>query len=110
MIKKEELELIKQTDMVALVTNSGVKLTSKGNDFVGLCPFHNDKTPSLVITPKKNLLNCLGACTRGGGHIDRVMRKQGVEFKEAAKILRKLNGALFSSLAESSNASNSGSS
>lgn len=44
----------------------------------GGCPFDGDKTPSLVVTPAKNLWHCLGACQTGGGVVDWVMRAYGV--------------------------------
>jgi DNA primase len=48
----------------------GVVLTRRGADLHGRCPFHDDRTPSLVITPAKNLWRCLGACQAGGTVID----------------------------------------
>lgn len=48
-----------------------------GSDLIGRCPFHDDKTPSLVITPEKNLWHCLGACQVGGTMIDWVMIRGG---------------------------------
>ena len=44
----------------------GVVFTRHGADLIGRCPFHEDKTPSLVVTPAKNLWHCLGACQIGG--------------------------------------------
>jgi DNA primase len=88
-IPKDELErLKKETDLVELVRSSGVELKAHGKDLLGLCPFHDDKEPSLVVTPKKNLWNCLGACGEGGTVVDWVMRTQGVSFRHAAEILR----------------------
>src|SRR5271169_4687054 len=66
----------------------GVTLTKHGADLHGHCPFHDDKTPSLVITPAKNLWNCLGACNTGGSCIDWVMRANGVSFRHAVELLR----------------------
>lgn len=60
-----------------LVESSGVELKKHGKDFHGHCPFHNDKTPSLVISPDKNLWHCLGACQTGGTVIDWVMKCDG---------------------------------
>jgi DNA primase len=54
----------------------GIKLTRHGADLVGKCPFHDDRTPSLVITPGKNLWHCLGACNQVGTAIDCVMKAQ----------------------------------
>jgi DNA primase catalytic core len=57
-------------------------------DLIGHCPFHDDKTPSLVITPAKNLWHCLGACQVGGTVIDWVMRAEGVSFRHAVELLQ----------------------
>src|SRR5271154_1767069 len=65
----------------------GVVLTKHGADLIGRCPFHEDRTPSLVITPAKNLWHCLGACQMGGTVIDWVMRAEGVSFRHAAELL-----------------------
>lgn len=54
----------------------------------GSIPFHEDKTPSLVISPAKSLWHCLGACQTGGSVIDWVMKTQGVSFRYAVEILR----------------------
>ena len=58
----------------------GVVLSKHGADLHGRCPFHDDRTPSLVITPAKNLWHCLGACQAGGTAIDWVMKAEGVSF------------------------------
>jgi DNA primase len=55
----------------------GVVLEKRGADLHGRCPFHDDRTPSLVITPAKNLWHCLGACQTGGSVIDWVMKAEG---------------------------------
>ena len=65
-----------------------MKLTRHGKDLIGLCPFHDDREPSLVVTPKKNLWHCLGACQTGGGPIDWVMRTESVSFRHAVELLR----------------------
>ena len=65
----------------------GVIFTSHGADLIGRCPFHEDRTPSLVVTPAKNLWHCLGACQAGGTVIDWVMRAEGVSFRHAAELL-----------------------
>jgi DNA primase catalytic core len=71
-----------------LVEGAGVSLRGVGADLVGLCPFHDDTEPSLVITPSKNLWHCLGACQAGGSVIDWVMRVEGVSFRHAVELLR----------------------
>lgn len=70
----------------------GVVFERRGADLHGRCPFHEDKTPSLVVTPTKNLWHCLGACQAGGTVIDWVMRAEGVSFRHAVELL--LNDSL----------------
>ena len=57
-------------------------------DLLGLCPFHDDHEPSLVISPEKNLWHCLGACQAGGSVIDWVMKCEGVSFRHAVELLQ----------------------
>ena len=66
----------------------GIELRRHGGDRIGLCPFHDDRNPSLVVTPSKNLWNFLGACGEGGTIVDWVMKTQGVSFRHAVEILR----------------------
>ena len=66
----------------------GVIFTRHGADLIGCCPFHEDKTPSLVVTPSKNLWHCLGACQVGGTVIDWVMRAEGISFRHAVELLQ----------------------
>ncbi len=89
-IPQEDLDRIKsQIDLAALVRAKGVELKPHGAaDLIGRCPFHNDKTPSLVVTPEKGLWHCLGACQVGGSVVDWVMKTEGVSFRHAATILQ----------------------
>lgn len=77
-----------ETSIERLVMSSGVGLEKRGKDLVGLCPFHDDTDPSLIVSPAKNLWNCLGACSAGGSVIDWVMRAEGVSFRHAVELLR----------------------
>lgn len=78
--------------LVRLVESAGVELKRHGKDRIGRCPFHDDKTPSLVVSPKTNLWHCLGACQAGGSVIDWVMRHEGVSFRQAVERLREQVG------------------
>jgi DNA primase len=80
--------LKEQVSLVSLAETAGVALRRIGDDFTGCCPFHEDSTPSLVISPGKNLWHCLGACQAGGSVIDWVMRAEGVSFRHAVELLR----------------------
>lgn len=88
-IAEEELSRIKsQTDLAGLVRAAGVELFGDGDNLLGKCPFHDDRTPSLVVSPSKNLWNCLGECKTGGSVIDWVMKREGVGFRRAVEMLR----------------------
>jgi DNA primase catalytic core len=88
-ISDETIERLKQeVALERLVEARGVKLTRHGADLLGLCPFHDDREPSLVVSPKKNLWHCLGACQTGGTVIDWVMKTEGVSFRHAVELLR----------------------
>ncbi len=88
-IPEAELERLKREISVERLAESrGVALKRHGKDLLGLCPFHDDREPSLVISPKTNLWHCLGACQVGGSVIDWVMRDRGVSFRHAVELLR----------------------
>ena len=66
-IPEQEIERLKQeVSLISLVERQGITLKKHGKDYLGLCPFHDDKEPSLVISPDKNLWYCLGVCQTGG--------------------------------------------
>ncbi len=88
-IPEAELARLKrEISLERLAESRGVKLKRHGKDLLGLCPFHDDREPSLVISPKTNLWHCLGACQAGGSVIDWVMRDRGVSFRHAVELLR----------------------
>jgi DNA primase len=88
-IPDADIERLKQeVSLERLVQAQGIELKRHGADLLGLCPFHDDHEPSLVISPKKNLWHCLGACQKGGSVIDWVMRTRGVSFRHAVELLR----------------------
>lgn len=88
-IPAEEIERLKKDVPVRQLAEAhGVVLAGQGANLIGRCPFHADRTPSLVITPEKNLWHCLGACQAGGGPIDWIMRANGISFRHAVELLR----------------------
>ena len=88
-IPEHELDRLKaEVSVQRLVEASGVFLTKQGADWIGRCPFHDDKTPSLLVSPSKNLWHCLGACQMGGTAIDWVMKREGISFRHAVELLR----------------------
>ena len=88
-IAEDALQRLKQDVSVQRLAEArGIKLKRHGSDLIGLCPFHDDHDPSLVISPDKNLWHCLGACQCGGSVIDWVMKAEGVSFRHAVELLR----------------------
>jgi DNA primase catalytic core len=88
-IPDEEIERLKaEVSLERLAAAAGVELRRAGSDLVGSCPFHDDREPSLVVSPGKNLWHCMGACQAGGSVIDWVMRTEGVSFRHAVELLR----------------------
>ncbi|MBN2197236.1 MAG: toprim domain-containing protein, partial [Polyangiaceae bacterium] len=88
-IPEAEIEWLKaEVSVERLAEARGIALKRHGGNLLGLCPFHDDREPSLVITPDKNLWHCLGACQTGGSVIDWVMRAEGVSFRCAVELLR----------------------
>ena len=88
-VSEAELEQLKaEISVERLALAAGVKLKPSGKDLLGRCPFHDDRTPSLVITPDRNIWHCLGECQAGGSVIDWVMKAEGVSFRHAVELLR----------------------
>ena len=74
--------------LMSLIEAKGYQPKPHGSDYVMCCPFHDDDTASLVITPAKNLWHCMGACQQGGSVIDWVMKTEGVSFRHAIELLQ----------------------
>jgi len=95
MINQEKIDIIKSyVDIAPFMQASGVELTRNGRGYKGYCPFHEDnKTPSLSVTPGKNLWQCFG-CGKGGDIFEFVQLFDRVDFPEAvAKLATYLPGA-----------------
>ena len=87
-IPETEIERLKsEVGIERLIEASGIELKKGGKDLLGRCPFHEDDTASLVVTPAKNLWHCFG-CGIGGGPIDWAMKRNGVSFRHAVELLR----------------------
>lgn len=82
-MKADFAQIKKTTDIAAVVESRGVALKREGKDFVGLCPFHEDRTPSLRVTPAKGLFRCM-SCGAAGNVIQFVARIDGLTEREAA--------------------------
>jgi DNA primase len=87
-IPEAEIERLKsEVSLVRLVEAAGIELKKQGKDYAGCCPFHADATPSLIVTPDKNLFHCFG-CEAAGGPIDWLMKLERLSFRAAAERLR----------------------
>ena len=81
-------------DKVDVVTLLSEYLTLKkaGRNFKALCPFHNEKTPSFVISPERQIWHCFGGCNKGGDVFQFLIEYEKVDFPEALRILAKRAG------------------
>ncbi|MDB6374065.1 CHC2 zinc finger domain-containing protein [Photorhabdus bodei] len=92
-IPEAELQHLKTAvSLVAVVEQQGRKLIKRGKDYVLLCPFHEEKTPSMVLSPAKNLYHCFG-CHAGGSVLDWVMKTERLSLRHACERLRGELGA-----------------
>ncbi len=90
----DQINRIKRdVSLLKLVESQGYEITKQGKDHVVHCPFHEDDTPSCVISPKTNLFHCFG-CGEGGSVIDWVMKLQGLSFRRACELLLNDIGAV----------------
>ncbi len=83
-------EVRDRSDIVAVVSDY-VALRKQGQRLVGLCPFHNEKTPSFSVTPDKNMFYCFG-CGAGGDIFHFVMQRENMSFPEAVALLAERAG------------------
>ncbi|MDE9557821.1 toprim domain-containing protein [Xenorhabdus bovienii] len=91
-IPEAELQHLKAAvPLVAVLEQQGRQLIKRGKDRLVLCPFHQEKTPSMVITPSKNLYHCFG-CDAGGSVLDWVMKTENLSLRHAVERLRAVLG------------------
>ena len=88
MIDRETIERIMDTAKVEEVVGDFVSLRKRGVNMIGLCPFHNEKTPSFTVSPSKNLWKCFG-CGKGGKPVHFIMEHEQLSYYEALRWLAK---------------------
>ncbi|MCA1900384.1 MAG: DNA primase [Chloroflexi bacterium] len=92
-------EIKSRIDIVELVSEAGVKLRKSGRSYTGFCPFHDNKrTPAFVVWPELGTWKCYGACNEGGDIFKFVMKKEGLDFKEALRKLAERAGVTLQEL------------
>ena len=88
MIPKETIDEIFEAARVEEVVSDFVTLKKRGVNLLGLCPFHNEKTPSFTVSPSKGIYKCFG-CGAGGNSVSFLMEKEHYSYPEALKYLAK---------------------
>jgi DNA primase len=88
MIDLQTIERIQETAQIVDVVSDFVTLRRRGVNFVGLCPFHDDRTPSFYVSPAKNICKCF-ACGEGGSAVHFIMKHEQLSYYEALKYLAK---------------------
>ncbi|MFI3333346.1 MAG: DNA primase [Rikenellaceae bacterium] len=91
MIDRETIDRIYAAANIVEIVSDYVTLKRKGANYQACCPFHNEKTPSFVVSPVKGLYKCFG-CGKGGNAITFVMEHEGITYPDALKVVAKRYG------------------
>ncbi|MHB9095081.1 MAG: DNA primase [Eubacteriales bacterium] len=87
----EIIDEIRMSNEIVGVISDYVRLNKQGRNFVGLCPFHNEKTPSFMVSQEKQIFRCFG-CGEGGNVFSFIMKRENLNFPEAARVLAQRAG------------------
>lgn len=88
MIPKETVDRIFDTARIEDVVGEFVSLKKRGSNMIGLCPFHNEKTPSFNVSPARGIYKCFG-CSKGGNSVNFIMEHEHISYPEALRWLAK---------------------
>jgi DNA primase len=91
MIPEEKVREVAERLSIVEVVSDYVSLRRAGGNYLGLCPFHAEKTPSFNVNPAREIFHCFG-CGAGGNAFSFVMKIEGVSFPEAVKLLARKSG------------------
>ena len=86
MIDQATIDRIMDTAQILEVVSDFVSLKRRGANYIGLCPFHNEKTPSFSVSPAKNICKCF-SCGKGGNPVNFLMEHEQMSFVEALRYL-----------------------
>ncbi len=91
-ISPETINLVRdRTDIVAIISEAVPSLKKRGRSFVGLCPFHQEKSPSFHVNADRGFFHCFG-CKESGGVFDFLIKQEGYTFPEAVRALAERAG------------------
>lgn len=88
MISKEDIDKIFEAAQIEEVVGDYVTLKKRGVNLIGLCPFHDEKTPSFYVSPAKGIYKCFG-CGKGGHSVNFIMEKEAMSYPDALRQLAK---------------------
>jgi DNA primase len=88
LISKEDIDKIFETAQIEEVVGDYVTLKKRGVNLIGLCPFHDEKTPSFYVSPAKGIYKCFG-CGKGGHSVNFIMEKEAMSYPDALRQLAK---------------------
>lgn len=87
-IDRETVQRILDTAQIVDVVGDYVSLKRRGSGYIGLCPFHNDRSPSFSVSPSRNVCKCF-ACGEGGSPVNFLMKVENISYHDALKALAK---------------------
>ena len=88
MIDQQTIAKIMDAAQIVDVVSDFVTLKKRGVNYLGLCPFHNEKTPSFTVSPAKGIFKCFG-CGKGGNSVHFIMEHEQLSYADALRFLAK---------------------
>jgi DNA primase len=85
-IPEDTIRRVKNTADIVDIVSDNVVLKKSGRNYLGLCPFHVEKTPSFTVSPEKQIFYCFG-CHTGGNVFSYIMQSEGISFPEAVRVV-----------------------